>query len=208
MTYLLWQRGGASRIASPKLVLRAAEVPLLADAQALRDALEQMHTNEQARLAGIAAQARDAARVVGLDEGRQAARDEVAAGMAALAQRAADERERLRSEVGALALQVVRKLLGAFAADELLHALADTAAQELLPDRPLALVVHPERCDAVRARLERRSDGDAAGLRCDVRGDPACALDACRLETEFGSIDASLDAQLARLEAAWAGACA
>ena len=36
MTYLLWQRTGDVRIASPRKVLRASEVPLLTDALALR----------------------------------------------------------------------------------------------------------------------------------------------------------------------------
>jgi flagellar biosynthesis/type III secretory pathway protein FliH len=106
--------------------------------------------------------------------------------------------------VGALALQVARKLLGRLPEDTLLAALADTAARETLTAPPLALVVHPDRVDAVRAQLATFArDGDDAALRCEVRADAACAPDTCRLETEHGTVDASLEAQLARLAQAW-----
>ena len=67
----------------------------------------------------------------------------------------------------------------------------------------LALVVHPDRVDAVRAQLSRIAPDDGAALRCEVRGDAACDPDTCRLETEHGTVDASVDAQLARLAQAW-----
>jgi flagellar biosynthesis/type III secretory pathway protein FliH len=40
-------------------------------------------------------------------------------------------------------------------------------------------------------------------MRFEVRGDAACALDTCLIETEHGSVDASLNAQLERLALAW-----
>ena len=136
--------------------------------------------------------------VEGRDEGRCAAQDEAAATLLALAERASAERQRQRDDVGALALQVVRKLIGSFAPDAVLTALADTATAELLPQQPVALFVHPDHADAVRIRL-----ATAPVLRCEVRADPMCAADACRLETTHGSVDVALEAQLARLAAAW-----
>ncbi len=202
MTFLLWQRGGDARIASSRLVLRAPEVPLLADAQALRDRLERLRRDQEGIVAAAAAQGRERGHAQGLEEGRREARERLAATLTALAQGSAQERDRLRGEVGALALQVVRKMLGSFADDAVLAALAATAANDLLATQPVALVVHPDLCQAVRERLAAAAGG-APALRCEVRGDPGCALDACRIETEHGSVDASLEAQLARLEAAW-----
>ena len=40
-------------------------------------------------------------------------------------------------------------------------------------------------------------------LPFELRADASCALDDCRIETELGSVDASLDAQLQRLAQAW-----
>ncbi|HJW10482.1 MAG TPA: FliH/SctL family protein, partial [Albitalea sp.] len=180
-------------------VLRAAEVPLLNDAQALRDALERLHADAAQRLAAAADEAREQGRAQGRDEGLCEVRDELAATLTSLTQASAREREQLRGEIGTLALQVVRKLLGHFADDAVLLALADTAAADLLPAQQLTLVVHPEQCPALRERL-----GDDP--RYALRADPACARDTCRIETEHGSVDASLAAQLERLSLAWSSA--
>lgn len=207
MSFLLWQRSGEARIASSRLVLRAAEVPLLGDAQALRNALERLHAEQQDTVAAAAAQASRQGHAQGVEAGRREAVEQVAATLTLLAQTSARELDRLRGEVGTLALQVVRKLLGNFADDAVLAALAATAADDLLATPPMALAVHPELCTAVRERLAAAGGDATPALRCEVRADSACARDACRIETEHGSVEASLEAQLARLEAAWAGAC-
>ena len=206
MSFLMWQRHADLRLASPRVVMRAAEVPLLHDAIALRDAVERLHDAEEQRIVAVADAARAQAHAQGFEAGRIEARERIATELTGLAEAAAHERERLRNDVGALALQVVRKLLGQFADDALLVGLATTATDDLLPAKPLALIVHPELCDAVRERLAvsaPENDSSTPGLRIEVRGDPACARDACRIETEHGSVDASLEAQLARLAAAW-----
>ncbi len=202
MTFLLWQRGGDARIASSRLVLRAAEVPLLVDAQALRDSLERLRAQQDEIVAAAAARARGLGVAQGIEAGRTEASEELAANLTALARSSARERDRLRGEAGALALQIVRKLLGHFSDDTLVAALAAAAARDLLGTQALALVVHPDLCKAVRERLAAMADGDGA-LRCEVRADHAAARGCCRIETEHGSVDASLEAQLARLEAAW-----
>lgn len=192
MSWLLWHRRGDTRVAGSRLVLRAAEVPLLRDAQALRDALEQRLADEESRITAAAAEARDAAFAGGLAAGRAESERQLLDTVARLDQAAVEERERMRNQVGALALQVVRKMLGPFAGPDLLVALAESATNELLPAPPMACTVHPDRVEALRGRL-----------RCDVRADPSFAPDACRLETEHGSIEVSLDAQLGRLADAW-----
>lgn len=198
MSFLLWQRSDATRVASSRLVLRATEVPPLLEANALRDRLEALCAGQEQAVAAAAAAAHEAGWARGHEEGVRAAQDEVAARLLALAETAAAQRERQRNEVGALALQVVRKLIGSLAADAVLVALADTATAELLPQQPVTLVVHPDRCEAVRALLSQ-----APGVRCELRADPACGFDSCRLETAEGSVDIALETQLARLAAAW-----
>lgn len=198
MSFMLWQRSDAARIVSSRLVLRAAEVPPLLEANALRDRLERLCEEQERTVAAAAAAGHQEGLARGRAEGLRAAQDEVAATLLHLTESAATQRERQRNEVGALALQVVRRLIGSLAGDAVFVALADTVTAELLPAPPVTLVVHPDRCDAVRARL-----ADASTLCCEVRGDPACAEDACRLETAEGSVDVALETQLARLAAAW-----
>jgi flagellar biosynthesis/type III secretory pathway protein FliH len=209
MSYLLWQASARSvAIASPRVVLRAAEVPLLAEAQQLRDQLEELRNQQLGHIEAARQSAFAQGLAAGHEQGRIQARDELAAAVATLTAQAAQAIERLRGELAALALQVVRKLMAPLAADAQLAALAQTAAIDMLPAQNLTLAVHPDLCDSVRARL---AGGTASGLgdvatpalRFEVRGDPACGHDSCRIETELGSVDASLCAQLARLAAAW-----
>jgi type III secretion system HrpE/YscL family protein len=207
MSFVLWQRGRDTGIASTRLVLRAAEVPLLTDAQAVRDRLESLCTEQAQRVQAACDEARERGHALGLEQGALAARDEVAASLVSLARTAEQERARLRSQVAALALQVARKLIGQLADDERLLALADTAAREVLPGSAFTLVVHPSQSDGLRARLAAmaRHAGEIGepAPTFELRSDPACAPDSCRIETEFGSIDASLNAQLGRLAQAW-----
>jgi type III secretion system HrpE/YscL family protein len=207
MSFVLWQRGRDTGIASTRLVLRAAEVPLLTDAQALRDRLEALCAEQSQRVDAACEEARERGHALGLEQGMAAGRDEIAAGLAGLVRTADQERIKLRSQVAALALQVARKLMGELADDERLLALADTAARDLVPGSTLTLVVHPSHVDAMRTRLSAmaRHAGErgAPAPAFELRADPTCAPDACRIETEFGSVDASLNAQLARLAQAW-----
>lgn len=208
MTFLMWQSAGDLRIASQRLVMRADEVPLLADAGALRDRLQQLHDERSAQLDAACAEARAAGLAQGLEQGRVAARDELAATLTEVSATAAQRHEQLREQVAALALQVARKLMGHFALPEQLVALADTAARDMMPAQTLTLLVHPDQVDAVRARLDALAQTAADGspleaLKFELRADAGCAPDACRLESELGRVDASLDAQLQRLAAAW-----
>lgn len=201
MSFLLWHRSGDTRLASTRRVLRAAEVPILQQANALRDTLERRRDQQIGDLAEALDEARARGHAEGLAAGRHEAGERLAEALQALAQGAAAEREQRRSETGALALQVVRKLLGHFADDAVLVALADAALAELLPAPALTLVVHPQQLDAVRRRLVT-PDADGAS-RYELRADPGLAPDGCRIETEHGSVDVSLSTQLDRLAAAW-----
>ncbi|HEX6362722.1 MAG TPA: hypothetical protein VFZ93_07195, partial [Albitalea sp.] len=175
MTYLVWQSHGDARLASPRLVLRRSEVPVLENALALCERLSRLTGDAAGRIAAAEAEARERGHAEGLAEGRRAAGDETAAAAQAMAHALAAERAQLRRQVGALALQVARKMLGGLAEDALLAALAAAAAREALPASQLALVVHPDVCDAVRERLATLDTDD---LRLDVRGDPGCSRDA------------------------------
>jgi len=205
MSFLLWQRESGVAIASARLVLRAGEVPALRDAQQLRAELDTLRREQQARVQA----ARDAAHAeglaAGLKEGRALARDEIAATLAALTATAAQHEAQRRADVAALALQVARKLVGELDGAERLAALAHEAAREMLPAPRLSVRVHPERSDAVRAQLQRvaaRGDGETAAT-FEVVADDGCAPEDCRIDSELGSADASLDQQLARLAHAW-----
>lgn len=205
MTFLMWQREGDVRIASTRRVLRAAEVPLLAEAQQLRDRALELERTLDARVQAACDAARAEGLAQGLAEGRAAGREDIATQVSALALQAAQRHDALREQMAALALQVARKLIGSFATPEQLVALACTAARDVMPGQTLTLVVHPDACDGVRGRLAALAAGSASDApQFEVRADDACEPGTCRIETELGTVDASLDAQLARLAHAWA----
>lgn len=205
MSFLLWQRESAVAIASARLVLRADEVPVLRDAQQLRDELDSLRRDQQARVQAACDAAHAEGLAAGLLEGRAQARDEIAATLAALATTAAQQESQRRADVAALALQVVRKLLGELDDGQRLAALAREAAREMLPAPRLSVRVHPQRSDAVRAQLQRMAASADGGSMAafEVVADDGCALDDCRIDSDLGSADASLEQQLARLAQAW-----
>jgi len=208
MSFLLWQRDHDIGIASRRRVLTAAEVGALLDAQALCQRVADLAANRAAKIDEAADAAQAAARAEGLELGRREAREEVSATLASLAATAAAERDRLRAEVGRLALEVVRKILGEIAPEAVLAALARSALCEMLPAPAVTLVVHPDRVDAMRESLggERVGDclsDDCVSARVEVRADPDCAPDGCRFETGLGVVDAALATRLARIAQAW-----
>src|SRR5262245_50200250 len=101
----MWHRHGDARIAASRLVLRAADGPLLQDAHALRGRWCDLGPRDSARIgraedAGRAAldEAREQARAEGLAQGRaegqRHANERLAATLLSLAQASARERER------------------------------------------------------------------------------------------------------------------
>lgn len=204
MSFLLWQRDRDVGIASRRRVLTAAEVGPLLEAQALCERLADLAATRAAKIDEAADTARAAARAEGLELGRREAREEVSTTLATLTAAAAADRDRLRGEIGSLALEVVRKILGEFAPDAVLVALARSALREMLPAPAVTLVVHPDRVDAIRESLGGERVGDGVnGARVEVRADPGCAPDDCRLETGLGMVDAALDTRLTRIAQAW-----
>lgn len=203
MNFMLWQRGQIG-VASGRRVFRADEVPLLQDAASLVARLEALWAAEAGRVQAAADEARRAGRLEGAAEAQRAADDALAARLAALAREAELARERSQAEVAALALAVARKLLGELPAADRLAGLALQAARELLPARTWRLVVHPDDADGLRERLARVAADERSGLaQAEVAVDPGLPPGECRLDTEFGSAQAGLGPQLARLAAAW-----
>jgi type III secretion system HrpE/YscL family protein len=206
MSFLLWHRDRDAGVASTRSVLRAREVPLFTDAFRLCERIEELREEKIRYIAAAGDEARAAGFAEGRAEGLRAGQEELAAALLETTRAAAEERDRLRGEVGVLALQVVRKLVGQVAPDAVLAGLAAAAVRDMLPTQTLTLFVHPDQADAVRARLAAGQDGDnheGNAPRIDVQADPGCAAGTCRIETEHGTVDASLETQLARLASAW-----
>jgi flagellar biosynthesis/type III secretory pathway protein FliH len=207
MSYFLWQRDAALSIASNRRVLRASEMPSLEQAAALCARLDAMVRDQPTQLAEQIEHARAEGYARGLEQGRAAAREETATALTAMSQTLQATREQLHADTATLALAVVHKLMGRFSSTDRLAGLADTAAREAVfgagETKPaLTLTVHPDQVDAVREQLAARS-ADQYAPPIEVQDDPGCGPQTCRLDSELGSVEATLDVQLARLAQAW-----
>lgn len=198
MSFVLWRADETLGIASDRQVLRADELPLFTQLPALLAHLRTLIDEQQARCDAALAQARDE----GLRAGREAARAEAAAQLAAqtaaLAREAGQARERDRAEVGRLALEVARLLVGELPAPERLLALAEQAARELRPATVLRLQVAPALAGPLRTALAARGERHLLA-EVEVVADAALGEDDCRLVTSRGRADASLAQRLQRL---------
>jgi len=197
--FMLWQRQQPVATGSDRRVFRASELPLLQDAESLRDALAEALSTQGDRESLAFAQARHAGHAEGLAAGRAEAADETGRALLAMQTRHTEALADLRAQLATLALRVVQRLVGDWPEPLQLAALADTAARDIVAGDVPVLRVRPEQVDAVRDALAARAD--AAPLA--VRGDAELPAGGCRLETGLGSVDASLDTQLASLQAVW-----
>lgn len=181
------------QVATDRRVIPASEFnafdSALDCAQSLTDLLDQ----ERARIATAVADARQE----GLALGRQDARDEatacVAASVARMAQSVQAHQVVAREAVAMLALAVVGKLSATLGAGQVVPALIQQAVAEMMPARVTRVRVAPGAFDATRQHLDRLS------LAADVRADDTLADFDCVIETADGQTVAGLDHQLAAI---------
>jgi type III secretion protein L len=100
----------------------------------------------------------------------------------------------LEHQIGALALNVVRRALGELDAADLVARAAAQALSEFRREKSLKVTVHPAAQDRVGATLRAlTSDG---GLAVTVESDPSLDPGACIVASDFAVVDASIEAQL------------
>lgn len=192
MSYLLLASAPSSVLLTDDPILRREDVARLNEAAEIVAGLE---AHRQA--------ARDAATTEGFAQGHaegaaKAAR-ETAETLAAVHDALQAERARLRASSADLALDIVRRIAAGLAPDEVLAALAEQAARDLLPEEPIGVRVAPDAVGAVSRRLW------PIGARIEVQGDPDLAIGDCVLDTPSGRTHAGLEVQLKALETVFAG---
>jgi len=107
----------------------------------------------------------------------------------------------LQHEIGALALNVVRRVLGDFDATDLVARATVQALGEFRREKWLKVTVHPVAVDRVRAALAAVSD--RMGPTVTVETDPGLDQGACVVASDFAVVDASVETQLQAFAAAF-----
>lgn len=138
----------------------------------------------------------------GYADGRTAGANEAARLVSETALKVDRHLASLEQDIGALALDVVRRVLGEFDAAELVARAAAQAVGEFRREKCLKVTVHPAAAERVRAALAAVAQQD--GPVPSVESDAALDQRACILASDFAVVDASLEAQLQTFAAAFA----
>jgi type III secretion protein L len=102
----------------------------------------------------------------------------------------------LDQDIAALAVRIVRRVLGEFDASDLIAKAAVQALAEFRREKTLKVSVHPSSVDAVRSAIAAHIRGTGLGITVAVDGDASLAKDACVVASDFAVIDASIDTQV------------
>jgi type III secretion protein L len=107
--------------------------------------------------------------------------------------------KRLEKEVGHLALDIVRRVIGQIDIADLVALTASQVMAEFRHEKNLKVTVHPVAADRVSAALAALTQDDLPAVT--VESDPALDEGACILASDFAVVNASIDAQLRAFEA-------
>ena len=194
MTLLSLFNSDRGFVTTDRLVYSREDIAHLQSGAELAEHLQAVLAGESERVAQAESDAREAAQVVGLQQGKADASAEASEQLLRHDRARRDDVEQLRLQTSALALEIVRRIAGEVAPAQWLAAQAARASEDLLEHAPLTLRVHPDHVLPVKEEL-----GNRAQVFDDVVADDALAQDACTIESRVGRVDASLETQLERL---------
>ncbi len=170
-------------------IVRAAQVGAWEDGYrflaAVREAADKLNENARNTYAASYAQGYAEGRAAGAVEATRLVRDTTLAVDRYLA--------RLESEIGALALSVVRRVLGELDVADVVARVAAQALTEFRQEKTVTVTVHPAAADRVRGALAALAHGEAT---VTVESEPALDQGACIVSSDFAVVDASIETQL------------
>ena len=137
----------------------------------------------------------------GSDEGRMAGANEAARLLTETTAKVDRHLAALEREIGALALEVVRRVIGQFDAADLVTRTAAQAVAEFRREKWLKVTVHPAAADQVAAALAGLPRN--GGPTVTVETDPALDERGCIVASDFAVVDAGIEAQLEAFAAAF-----
>ena len=191
-------KGGDLQLLPERRVVKAAEVQAIGDARAmLEDA-----RREAERIREAAKDTYETERQRGYQDGQAAAKAELAAQLAELTTQAARVVSEFEAQLPETVISAVRQILGTFDDTDLVLMVVRQALHMFHNQTELTLRVPPDRLEDIRARVAELYVGGGSLAHVGVVADRRLTGGACVLESELGSVDASIEAQLAVLERA------
>lgn len=104
-------------------------------------------------------------------------------------------------QLAELVMSAVKTIVHGFDQTDLTLKITREALTHARHQKSVSLRVHPDQADNVSQRVQELLDGLPDIGFVEVQADPRVKYSGCLLETETGVVDASLDSQLAALEA-------
>ncbi|WP_423455491.1 HrpE/YscL family type III secretion apparatus protein [Ottowia sp. VDI28] len=188
-----------ARVTSGTRVLRAAEVSVWADAEAMLAAA-------RAQADAIVAGAKDAfeqERQRGYAEGLAEARMEQAEKMIDTVSRTVDYFAKVESDMVALVMASVRKIMGDFDDEQRVVIAVKSALSVVRNQKQMTLRVHPQQVEPVRSHVNELLAAYPGVGYLDIVPDGRLTPEACILESEIGMVEASIEGQIAALQGAF-----
>lgn len=157
------------------------------------------------RMRSDARAAYEAQRALGYADGMRQAQEEKAAELLRVENQTALYFSRITGSVVHLVLDAVRKLVHGFDDGQQVLAVVHSCLDLMRTERHLRLHVHPDQVGFLRGQVDELLATYPAMAQIEVHPDAGLARDACRVESEIGVAEASLQGQLESLLAALAG---
>ena len=181
---------GTKRIISGKDYAQAVEA---------RRVLEEARAEAEA-LVRAAQEKYDTARDRGYADGSAAAQQELAERMFELVAGSVDYLGNAEAQISRVVMTCLRKILGTLPEEDLVIGAARAALDDLRNEPRATLRVHPSVADAVRARKSEIMQGDSDVAYLEIVGDDRMEHGGACLESDAGTVDASIEVQIKALE--------
>lgn len=171
-------------------IVRAAQVDAWRDGfrflAAIREAAGKVEDNARSTYAAAYAKGYAEGRAAGAIEATRLVRDTALGVDRYLA--------KLEGEIGALALSIVRRMVGDLDRADLVARAAAQAVAEFRQEKTIKVTVHPAAADRISRALAGLTHSNGATVT--VEADPALDQGACIVASDFAVVDASIETQL------------
>jgi type III secretion protein L len=135
----------------------------------------------------------------GYQDGIQAGKAQLSQQITETAVKVGDYLREIEKDLVNIIINAMRKIIGEFDDEVLTAKVVHNALQLFQNQQPLTLRVAP----ALQQALAKKRDTDFQAIPClNVIADPGLAPGTCILESEIGSVDASIETQLKAIESA------
>jgi len=203
MSLLVLSNSENLHVSTGRLVYSKAEIAALGDSLSQCEQLKKSCDEQQQHIES----AINAGYGQGYEKGEAAGNEDalgyIAERLVTLGKQANSAREQVQGSSVNLAVQIVEKIASRIGPPEMIAALAQQAASELVPAEAIVVKVHPSMLSQVEEQLAGL--GTQLNTPLQFESDVSLNEDGCILETEYGHVKADLETQLSVLRSQLGG---